>query len=151
MRNNDGNVGTGTGGISILAIFVVLCLTTLAALSLVSAQADYSLAERTINASAQYYKADARAQERLAEIVTQAQKDAEWEATLRNGGYEVTPSSGGVVVRFEEPISDIKYLFIEIKLALDAGGRPNGEWSILNWQSRIFDVQQEAETLPLFQ
>ena len=38
---NTLNTGIGVGGTSILAIFVVLCLVTLASLSLVSAQADY--------------------------------------------------------------------------------------------------------------
>ncbi len=40
---NKAGVGIGIGGISMLAIFVVLCLTTLAVLSLVSARADLTL------------------------------------------------------------------------------------------------------------
>ena len=47
--------GIGVGGTSILAIFVVLCLVTLASLSLVSAQADYGLAKKTAEAAQEYY------------------------------------------------------------------------------------------------
>ena len=47
MKEKQVGSGIGAGGISILAIFVVLCLATLAALSLVSARADQNLAEKT--------------------------------------------------------------------------------------------------------
>ena len=48
MKEKQIGSGMGAGGISILAIFVVLCLATLAALSLVSARADRNLAEKTL-------------------------------------------------------------------------------------------------------
>ena len=63
---NTLNTGIGVGGTSILAIFVVLCLVTLASLSLVSAQADYGLAKKTAEAAQEYYAADAQAERQLA-------------------------------------------------------------------------------------
>ena len=50
MKEKQIGSGMGAGGISILAIFVVLCLATLAALSLVSARADRNLAEKNAQA-----------------------------------------------------------------------------------------------------
>lgn len=62
------NMGIGVGGPSILMIFVVLALTTFAALSLVSARADYAFTVKTGEAVRAYYAADEQAQERLAAI-----------------------------------------------------------------------------------
>lgn len=64
MRKNGINVGTS----SILMIFVLLCLTAFATLSMVSANADYKLAQKTARSVSLYYEADARAQEMLARV-----------------------------------------------------------------------------------
>lgn len=60
-----GNTGLNVGGASILVIFVLLCLTTFATLSMVSANADLKLTQRTAQAAREYYEADARAEELL--------------------------------------------------------------------------------------
>lgn len=60
--------GVNVGGSSILVIFVLLCLTTFATLSLVSANASYSLAKKASYSASEYYSANAAAEERLAEI-----------------------------------------------------------------------------------
>jgi hypothetical protein len=148
---NDGNVGTGTGGISILAIFVVLCLTTLAALSLVSAQADSALAERAALSSVQYYEADAAAEEKLAEIVNTAGAGGDWRGSLVEKGYAVGESSGAAVVAFDEPINDVKQLKVEIKIILDSEGNPTGEWERSSWQAEALPVQEENRPLPLLE
>lgn len=63
-------IGTGIniGSISILIIFVLLCLTTFATLSLVSANADAKLSNTAADSLSDYYLADARAEEILANI-----------------------------------------------------------------------------------
>lgn len=58
----------GTGIPSILMIFVVLCLTTFGILSYSSAQADYNLTMKNVEHVQAYYAADAKAQQKLAEI-----------------------------------------------------------------------------------
>lgn len=55
--------GIGVGSASVLIIFVLLCLTVFATLSLVSAQADLRLAERAAETTAAWYEADGRAAE----------------------------------------------------------------------------------------
>lgn len=60
--------GIGVGGSSILVIFVLLCLTAFATLSLTTANADRSLTLRTAQAAQNYYEADARAEEILGEV-----------------------------------------------------------------------------------
>ena len=68
--NNKGaqSGGLHIGGASILMIFVLLCLTTFAALTMVSASASFRLAERVVIASDNYFAADSLAEEVLAEI-----------------------------------------------------------------------------------
>lgn len=53
--------GPGVGSASILMIFVTLCLTTFAVLSLASAAADLRLAQQAADSLTRYYEADARA------------------------------------------------------------------------------------------
>ena len=57
--------GIGVGSASVLIIFVLLCLTVFATLSLVSAQADLRLAERAAETTAAWYEVDGRAAEFL--------------------------------------------------------------------------------------
>ncbi len=148
---NEGNVRAGTGGVSILAIFVVLCLTTLAALSLVSAQADSSLAEKASLSTEQYYAADAGAEEKLAEIVGIANGGGDWQATLAGMGYVIEEADGAVVVSFDENINDAKELKVEIEIGIGSDGEPTGEWKRLHWQTQALPLVEEPQALPLLE
>ena len=78
----------------------MLCLATLAALSLVSARADRNLAEKNAQASVEYYQADARAEEILHELLTAVQSGPGWEEALRADGVAVVRQEkrrGGVL------------------------------------------------------
>lgn len=59
---------TSVGGSSILTIFAVLCFIVFALLSLSTAKADYTLAEKSVSAVSNYYQADMQAEEILAQI-----------------------------------------------------------------------------------
>lgn len=63
---NKFKIGIGLGGPSILMIFVVLCLTTLSTLSLVTANGDWALTQKTTEAVTNYYAADGEAEETIA-------------------------------------------------------------------------------------
>lgn len=56
-------MGLNIGSASIIMLFAVLCLTVLAALSLLSANSQYSLAERSAEVTLAYYAAEVRAVE----------------------------------------------------------------------------------------
>ena len=87
MRRQKAAVPVGTGAVSILAVFVLLSLTTLGAFSLVSARADQRLSDRAAQATVDYYQADGRAEERLAEVLALARGGGDWMAALRAAGY----------------------------------------------------------------
>lgn len=74
------NKGAGAGGTIVLMIFVVLCLVIFSTLSMVSATSDLKMSARNRDAAENYYGADAKAAEKLADIdavLAQAKKDAE--------------------------------------------------------------------------
>ncbi|MDR0904801.1 MAG: hypothetical protein LBN00_01275 [Oscillospiraceae bacterium] len=66
MDNNERRprpMGLNIGSASIIMLFAVLCLTVLSALSLLSANSQYTLAERSAEAAKAYYAADYKAME----------------------------------------------------------------------------------------
>ena len=72
MNNNNEETkrpaGIGTGYLSIMMIFVVLCLTMLAALSYSAASAEMRYSEKSGDYTREYYAADLEAKRVLAEI-----------------------------------------------------------------------------------
>ncbi len=60
-NNRPRPMGLNIGSSSIIMLFAVLCLTVLAALSLLSANSQYSLAERSAEVARSYYAAEVEA------------------------------------------------------------------------------------------
>lgn len=58
--------GTIIGGVSILAVFAVLCLAVFALLALLRADSDLKLSRKTAETAEAYYQADSQAEQRLA-------------------------------------------------------------------------------------
>lgn len=119
------------GGISLLVVFAVLCLTVFALLSLSTVQADARLADSSVRAVQDYYAADCAAQEIL--------------ARLRNGEmpegvvYAQDWDSGGGFYSYDCPISDTQTLSVSVQLDVD------GSYTILRWQSVYSGEWNEAE------
>lgn len=91
-------MSVGIGGPSIIMIFVVLCLTTLGALSLMTANAEWKLTNKSAEAATDYYAADNEAEEILASA------DASLQAGL--------PLDAEV---FSIPVSDTQNLVMELE------------------------------------
>lgn len=67
-RNKQQSTFVNIGSSSLLIVFLVLCLTTFAILSLSSAQSDYSFSKRSAEHKTEYYEASSRAEMILGEI-----------------------------------------------------------------------------------
>lgn len=91
-------MGVGIGGPSIIMIFVVLCLTTLGALSLMTVHADWKLTQKAADAVTGYYSADNEAEEILASA----------DASLK-AGLPMEADS------FTIPVSDTQKLIMKLK------------------------------------
>ena len=61
-------LGVNVGSSSILLIFVILCLVCFAALSIVSANADYKLGQKILKRTSAYYDACNQAEKSIAAI-----------------------------------------------------------------------------------
>ena len=65
---NKFKMSIGIGGPTIVMIFVVISLTTLGTLSLVTANSDLKLAEKTYESATNFYTADSKCEEQLANV-----------------------------------------------------------------------------------
>ncbi|MCL2566013.1 MAG: hypothetical protein FWE24_09435 [Defluviitaleaceae bacterium] len=106
------------GGASILMIFVSLCLTTFATLAMVSASASFRLAERVVESSDNYFAADNRAEEILAEISTIIQsQDRETAARFRDLDLDFAqPYPGNWIISYTVPIDRSRTLHVGVEI-----------------------------------
>lgn len=122
------------GGISLLVVFAVLCLTVFALLALTTVQADVRLADASAQAVEDYYAADCRAQELLARV--------------RNGEtpeeVELEKENGVTSVRYACPISDGQELQVEARVNWD------GSYCVLRWQAAATREWESDESLNLW-
>lgn len=122
------------GGISLLVVFAVLCLTVFALLALTTVQADVRLADASAQAVEDYYAADCRAQEILARV--------------RNGetpeNVEMERVDGVTSVRYACPISETQELQVEARVNWD------GSYTILRWQAVATQEWESDESLNLW-
>lgn len=115
-----------TGGVSLLVVFAVLCLTVFALLSLATVQADVRLAEASARSVKAYYAADCRAQELL--------------ARLKNGEFPEDVYLEGEHYVYEVPISDSQKLAVEL----------SRDFTVLRWQAVSAREWENDETLDIW-
>jgi len=133
MHHKKTAVRLSVGGLSILIIFVVLTLTTFAALSLVSARADNALSQKAMRAARQHYAADFIAEELLAHIagvvenvprdddfissannlINSIDKDA-WSINTFDCAIHNSREGAWLNVSYIVPINDIQELHVEL-------------------------------------
>ncbi len=117
---------TAVGAPSIIMIFVILCLTCFAALSLVSANAEMRLATRTGVNTAAWYAADANGQRRLARLdeligegILQGPAPADAFAAEQ---YSYTEENGAAYITFYTKIGDYTAIQTKVRITDDATG-----------------------------
>ena len=97
-QNKQQSTFINIGSSSLLMVFLVLCLTTFAILSLSSAQSDYSFSKKFAEHKTEYYEASSKAEMILGEIdqilaetakqVTAAQNNAAQNSTAQNNAAQ---------------------------------------------------------------
>ena len=108
------------GGVSLLVVFAVLCLTVFALLSLATGQADARLADASVQAVSDYYAADCAAQAVLAQL-----RRGEAPPEVESHGYDSWHR--GVRYTYACSLSDRQELEVEVVL--------DGEdYTVLRWQ-----------------
>ena len=109
------------GGVSLLGVFAVLCLTVFALLSLTTVRADVRLADASAQAVSDYYAADCQAQEILARLRAGETPDGvTWSSPMEGGETEYS---------YTVSISNTQELQVEVLVW------PDGRWSVQRWQA----------------
>lgn len=166
MKKNKNSFGISVGSSSILVVFVVLCLTTFATLSLVSANADYNLSAKTADATKNYYAADCEAEEKLqavdavlkevyqgfgtdeAAYRTQLQQDLR----LSHDCTLLLNDNGGALVEYEIPAGGERVLFVQLDIS-DHYLKTDGTIKPVCWQIVIPSEEDQFDdlgNLPIF-
>ena len=103
--------GMNVGSASMLMIFVILCLVSFAALSIVSANADQKLSRKVVERTTGYYEACNSAQESLADI--DEVLETQYAASANKEEYY---ASVGRSKSYIIPISEAQHLLVEIEI-----------------------------------
>lgn len=137
--------GIGVGYLSVMMIFVVLCLTMLAALSYSTAANENRYSEKSAEYTKAYYSADLEAKRTLAEVngVVSGYGDysdfmltAELDG-MENIEYESVP--GGIEVSWSTPINQSQRIFSRVRFS-------GGSFEIISWRTGSV---AETENKPL--
>ena len=121
-----------TGVVSIVLIFVMLSLLTFAVLSLVSAQADLRLSEKSARRTTDYYAAENAANDILADLL--AADDLQAVAAAKG----VTLTDDGRA-SYQVPLGEDQVLAVEIALPTDGQS-----WRVERWQA-VSDYDWDAD------
>lgn len=132
------------GGPTIIMIFVILCLTTLGTLSLVTANTDLKLTEKTAAYTVAYYSADNLGEEFLANVdgIIEAgrldfqQLDDTLTRQLPDGSHSII---------YNTPIGEEQYLRIELSIPADFGIDDNPNFHIVSWKTETAQVWDYEE------
>ncbi len=124
------------GVLSLITIFTVLLITSFAMLIFLSAQKDMTLSELTAKTVTAYYNADLTAEENFAKV------DELWQTTtssfdlenkIINEGFHILQGAeyDGMLVYYDIPISDKKYLHVEIGIPENKNELDRLSWRIM--------------------
>lgn len=103
--------GVNVGSSSLLMIFVVLCLISFAALSIVSANADKKLSEKMLTRTTAYYEACNSAEESLA-AVDRVLLEQYGQCSSEDEYFQKVGHSKSYTI----PFAETKKLYVEIKI-----------------------------------
>ena len=127
MKRTD--APAAVGGSSLLVIFIVLCLTVFALLSLSSVQADGRLSTASAESVHAYYAADCEAEQILAQ--------------LRQGNIPEGVTVSGNRYCYECVVTDTQKLVVETEIT-------GGDYRILRWQTESTLLWQADDELQLW-
>ncbi|MCL1804792.1 MAG: hypothetical protein FWG28_02135 [Clostridiales bacterium] len=138
MSEKKGNPLYGIGGVTLLTVLLVLCLTLFSVLALSSAQADRRLSEKSAASVTAYYESENQILEMMRQI------EGMWPAGHRRpqasdisvrlaSKYDVwvDTEGDGLIIYTELPVMETQTLQVE---AYIGPGGDGGRWEVRQWQ-----------------
>ena len=154
MNEKKGGPLFGIGGVTLLTVLLVLCLTMFSVLALGSAQADYRLSEKNASAVTAYYSAENKAFDLIrqaGEIWPEGSGQPPISAFSEGlrADFGITAGSDGERVLIAAEIPAQEGTCLRVTFSLTGGHTPR--WEIIRWQL-IPPAQDENDipTLPVF-
>jgi len=141
-RNSRRSGSPGLGGASLLLMFAALCLSAFALLTLVTARDGHRLAAASLQAAADYYAADSRAEEVLAAL--RVELAAGRPAPAEIAGAAIT-ALGGDEYAYQLPAGEGQALDIRVRVGAD------GAYSVLAWRLTPLTEWRADDSLPVWQ
>lgn len=147
---------------SLMIVFLVLCLTTFAILSLSSAKSDYSFSEKLAGYRTAYYEASSQAESvnaQIDELMDTVWQDSPGDAYMpellqalsdfRPEGTELTLNMDDdeCTISYQVPVDDTKALYVTLQV-MDPSAHDN-YYEILSWQEKSTSEWNGNQTLEL--
>ena len=160
MSENKSGPLFGIGGVTLLTVLLVLCLTLFSVLALSSAQADLRLSEKNARMVTAYYTAENQVYDLIKQVETiwpEAGRRPTISALIRvfsgaSQTQEVTvePEGDNVLITLDVLVQENSILRVTLYLRAEAGVHAS-RWEIRQWQT-LPPTQSEADVafLPLF-
>lgn len=153
---------TNIGTISLMMVFIILCMVTLAALSLSSAAANSHYGQKISEHTQEYYAASNEAEEILADIdsaLAKAYKKTQYSGEYYLEAAKQLPDSveamfenGRLVITYQVPINDTQALEVSLSVLtlqqLDSEANSTF-YRIRSWQKVETEVWEGDDTLNL--
>lgn len=135
-----------------LVVFMVLCLTAFASLSLSSALRDYKYSQKSAQKTSEYYQADSKAQHKLAEITKILEKTYKEfpESYIEHATQELAGIQDitiGNTVSLQVKINDSQALKVE--LTLNNPAKKNSLYEVSCWKEISTKNWNSETTLPV--
>jgi len=131
-KNHSKPIGLNNGSALILMLFSVLCLTVLAALSLISANSQWNLAQRSADSVSAYYAADLKAAGILEEV-----------KSGNTGNVETAEAMGIMYYGYSVEIDENRGLEVLVS-------ETDGTFEILTWKTVQYNEWVADESLPVW-
>lgn len=138
-RKTGRALGVSIGSATLVMLFATVCLTIFAVMTLVTANHEWKLAQKSADAVTAYYEADAKATEIFQQLHTAC--------CLLLDGVEldgVTLSETDGVLSYAVPVDDMQNLQVEL-VWQEAGG-----WEICSWRVVQTGQWEADETLDVW-
>lgn len=149
MKKKLKAMGLPIGGPSLIMAFILMCLTIFACISFMAANRDYKLSQKTAESLTQYYAADSKAEEILADI------DGSLKSSEAIEDIENNFKDYNTIITKEDNIINISYaVAIKDQMELSVTARfTEGKIEILGWKVVNNSVIEDTPTfldLPVF-
>lgn len=143
-RKQTSYPGVQIGTSYLLVIFVILCLVTLAALSLSSAKREQIYSQQLADRETAYCKANADAADIMVQIDAALRSENPLAEVRKLEGLTVAETEKELDISYTVPVTDSQQLEIEIFANLEKGTQ-----KIVKWKENASDGWEEKATLPV--